>query len=123
LAAGHDPARNPRRQGRACAGTPLRAVLEAGTDPAVVGQWIAEVTAARHAAQASLHQLEAAQVGGLAAAPGRRRSAVTDQVLDQPMDWRDTASLGLREAWLVGRGVGGANATIGLRQLVTTLAL
>jgi hypothetical protein len=56
--------------------------LEAGTDPAVVGQWIAEVTATRQAAEASLHQLDAASdpvspeairraleaVGGLAAA-------------------------------------------------------
>jgi site-specific DNA recombinase len=59
-----------------------RAALEADVDPAVVGQWIAEVTAARQAAEASLHQLDAApeplspeeirraleQVGGLAAA-------------------------------------------------------
>jgi hypothetical protein len=59
-----------------------RAALEAGTDPTVVGQWIAEVTAARQAAQASLQQLAAAseplspaairraleQVGGLASA-------------------------------------------------------
>jgi hypothetical protein len=59
-----------------------RAALEAGTDPAVVGQWIAEVTAARQAAEAGLHQLDASpeplsperiramleEVGGLAAA-------------------------------------------------------
>ena len=36
-----------------------RAALEAGTDPAVVGQWITEVTTARQAAEASLHQLDA----------------------------------------------------------------
>ena len=59
-----------------------RAALEAGTDPTVVGQWIAEVTATRQAAETSLHQLAAAPdpvspeairraleaVGGLAAA-------------------------------------------------------
>jgi site-specific DNA recombinase len=57
-----------------------RAALEADVDPAVVGQWIAEVTATRQAAEAKLHQLDAApeplspeairaaleQVGGLA---------------------------------------------------------
>ena len=37
-----------------------RAALEAGTDPTVVGQWIAEVTATRQAAEAVLHQLETA---------------------------------------------------------------
>jgi hypothetical protein len=56
--------------------------LEAGTDPAVVGQWIDEVTATRQAIEATLHQLDAApeplspvairaaleQVGGLAVA-------------------------------------------------------
>jgi hypothetical protein len=56
--------------------------LEAGTDPAIVGQWIAEVTATRQAAEAALHQLETApeplppeaieaapkEVGGLAPA-------------------------------------------------------
>jgi hypothetical protein len=56
--------------------------LEAGADPAVVGVWIAEVTATRQAAEANLHQLDAApepvspeairaaleQVGGLAGA-------------------------------------------------------
>jgi site-specific DNA recombinase len=36
-----------------------RVALEAGTDPTVVGQWIAEVTTARQAAEASLHQLAA----------------------------------------------------------------
>ena len=60
----------------------LAAALEAGTDPMVVGRWIAEVTAARQAAEASLRQLDAApeplspeairraleEVGGLAAA-------------------------------------------------------
>ena len=34
--------------------------MEAGTDPAIVGQWIAEVTATRQAAEAALHQLETA---------------------------------------------------------------
>jgi hypothetical protein len=38
-----------------------RAALEAGTDPTVVGQWIAEVATARQAAEASLHQLDASQ--------------------------------------------------------------
>jgi hypothetical protein len=38
-----------RRLGR------YRAALEAGTDPSVVGQWIAEVTATRQAAQVVLH--------------------------------------------------------------------
>jgi site-specific DNA recombinase len=42
-----------RRLGR------YRAALEAGTDPGVVGQWIAEVTAARHAAEATLDSLTA----------------------------------------------------------------
>jgi site-specific DNA recombinase len=37
-----------------------RAALEAGTDPAIVGQWIAEVTATRQAAEAALRQLETA---------------------------------------------------------------
>jgi site-specific DNA recombinase len=59
-----------------------RAALEAGTDPAVVGQWITEVTATRQARETSLRRLEAApelvspaavrtaleEVGGLAAA-------------------------------------------------------
>jgi site-specific DNA recombinase len=59
-----------------------RAALEAGTDPTVVGQWIAEVTATRQATETSLRQLDAApeplspgairaaleEVGGLAAA-------------------------------------------------------
>jgi hypothetical protein len=45
------------------------------------------------------------------------------QVLDQPGDWRGTARLGVREAWLVGRGVGGADATIGLRILAESFAL
>lgn len=39
-----------------------RAALEAGTDPTVVGQWIADVTANRQAAETSLHQLDAAPV-------------------------------------------------------------
>jgi site-specific DNA recombinase len=42
-----------RRLGR------YRAALEAGTDPGVVGQWIAEVTATRQAAEATLHSLAA----------------------------------------------------------------
>jgi site-specific DNA recombinase len=42
-----------RRLGR------YRAALEAGTDPGVVGQWIAEVTSTRHAAEATLHSLAA----------------------------------------------------------------
>jgi site-specific DNA recombinase len=42
-----------RRLGR------YRAALDAGTDPSVVGQWIAEVTASRHAAEATRHSLAA----------------------------------------------------------------
>ena len=56
--------------------------MEAGTDPKVVGQWIAEVATARQATEATLHQLDASpeplspemiravleQVGGLAGA-------------------------------------------------------
>jgi hypothetical protein len=92
LPAGGRPSAPDRRVERAAARQLLadcdrrlaryRAALEAGTDAAVVGQWIAEVTAARQAAEASLHQLDAApeplspeamrgaleEVGGLAAA-------------------------------------------------------
>jgi hypothetical protein len=50
-----------------------RAALEAGTDPTVVGQWIAEVTTARQAAEASLHQLAVA--GGDPARAGAGRWA------------------------------------------------
>ncbi|HEX8131908.1 MAG TPA: GntR family transcriptional regulator [Actinomycetes bacterium] len=74
-----------------------RAALEADTDPAIVGQWIAEVTATRQAAEAALHQLVTApeplspdaieavlkQVGGLADALDKADSVLRAQLYEE----------------------------------------
>jgi site-specific DNA recombinase len=74
-----------------------RAALEAGTDPAVVQQWIAEVTATRTAAEAQLRDSRTAhggltpeqvralleQAGGLVAALDRSDPALRAQLYDE----------------------------------------
>jgi site-specific DNA recombinase len=119
-----------------------RAALEAGTDPAVVGQWIAEVTATRQAAEANLHQLDAApeplspeairaaleEVGGLAAAlagadPALRAQLYQDLGIEGTYDPHArvvAVRADLRRRMV---RVGGTDATIGLRILTNAFAL
>jgi hypothetical protein len=116
--------------------------LEAGTDPAVVGQWIAEVTATRQAAEASLHQLDAASdpvspeairraleaVGGLAAAldgadPGLRAQLYQEVGIEgiyDPYTRVVAIRADLRRRMV---RVGGADATIRLPELTARLVL
>jgi site-specific DNA recombinase len=119
-----------------------RAAVEAGTDPAVVGQWIAEVTATRQAAEGSLHQLDAAPdpvspdairraleaVGGLAAAldgadPGLRAQLYEELGIEGTYDPHARVVAIRADLRRPIVRVGGADATIGLRILTSSFAL
>jgi hypothetical protein len=119
-----------------------RAALEAGTDPLVVGQWIAEVTAARQAAEASLRQLDAApeplspeairraleEVGGLATALDGADPVLRAQLYEElgiegtydPHARVVAIRADLRRPMV---RVGGASATIRLPELTSRLVL
>jgi site-specific DNA recombinase len=119
-----------------------RAALEADADPAVVGQWIAEVTATKQAAEASLHQLDPApeplspevirraleQVGGLAAAldgadPVLRAQLYEELGIQGTYDpYVRVVAIRADLRWPMVR-VGGAIRTLGLPRLTTLLAL
>jgi hypothetical protein len=108
----------------------------------VVGQWVAEVTAARQAAQASLRQLEAApeplspaavraaleEVGGLAAAlesadPVLRAQLYEELGIEGTYDPHARVVAVRADFRRRTVRVGGADATIGLRILTESFAL
>jgi site-specific DNA recombinase len=119
-----------------------RAALEAGTDPAIVQQWIAEVTATRTAAEVQLRDSHIApdgltpdqvrvlleQAGGWS----RPSTAATQHYAPELYEElgingvydpdRHTVHVQVELGRRIG-GVGGESATICLRGLTTSLAL